>query len=289
MYEQYFGFKVKPFSMQPDPAFLYLGPMHENACMVLEYAIANQAGYTVVTGEIGSGKTTLIRYLISMINKDTNVGVLTNTNARYGTMLQWVLLALDQPFSGKENIELYSELRRHIQDEYRQGRKTLLIVDEAQNMDIDTLEELRLLTNINVDSEQMIQLILMGQPELRDVLKEPALKQFAQRIAVDYHIGPLDLAGVAAYIKHRLKVAGGDPNLFDANAVGAIAYHTMGLPRVINNICDLCLVYAYAECTSKVTAGIVTQVFEDREKGGILPSRYSAEEVHAMDTISRAK
>jgi type II secretory pathway predicted ATPase ExeA len=191
MYEAFYGFREKPFSLLPDAGFLYFSPKHRMALTLLEYGLMNQAGFTVISGDIGTGKTTLIRQLLSTIDPQLTVGLISNTHRTFGDLMQWIALAFALPHQGKDKVQLYHDFMAFIIDEYAQGRRTVLIVDEAQNMSAETLEELRMLSNVNADKDQVLQVILVGQRELRDTLRRPDLVQFAQRIGVDYHLEPL--------------------------------------------------------------------------------------------------
>jgi general secretion pathway protein A len=291
MYETFYGFKEKPFSLLPDPAFLFLSKKHEAALTMLQYGLLNQAGFTVVTGEIGSGKTTLIRQLLEEVSNDITVGLVSNTHRTFGELLQWVLLAFGLEYRDKKKVELYQTLADFIVKEYSQNRRTVLIIDEAQNLDAEALEELRMLSNINADKNQILQLILVGQPGLRDTLKLPELHQFAQRIAVDYNLQPLNLEETWRYIRHRLTVAGGDPNLFDTKACAAVYYYASGTPRLINVLCDTALVFGFGEQKRKIDLDIVVRVAHEKQKGGIFPVREDRDHVeHAVvREISSAK
>jgi len=194
MYEAFYGFREKPFSILPDPSFLYLSPKHSTALALLEYGLMNQAGFNVITGEIGTGKTTLIRYLLSQMDRDMTVGLISNTHRSFGELLQWILFAFNLEHRGKQKVEMFQDFLDFLLREYSQNRRTVLIVDEAQNMPTDTLEELRMLSNVNADKDQVLQLILVGQAQLRETLRRPDMEQFAQRIVVDYHLEPLDRA-----------------------------------------------------------------------------------------------
>ncbi len=271
MYESFYGFKEKPFSLLPDPAFLYMSKKHRQALSMLEYGLMNQAGFTVITGEIGAGKTTLIRLLLEQMDQDVTVGLVSNTHPSFGEMLQWVLLAFGLPYRGKEKVEMYETLVEFLIKEYGNNRRTVLIIDEAQNMSPEGLEELRMLSNINANKDQIFQLILVGQPELKDKLRRPELVQFAQRIAVDFHLEKLSLQETWKYIRHRLTTAGGDPDLFDSAACAAIHYYTKGTPRLINVLCDTALVFAFAEGLKVIDADVIHDVVKDKKLGGILP------------------
>ena len=271
MYEAFYGFSEKPFSLLPDPSFLYLSPKHQKALTVLQFGMLNQAGFTVVTGEIGSGKTTLIRQLLAEVSDEVTVGLVSNTHRNFGELLQWVLLSFDLEYRDKKKVELYETLAEFILKEYSEDRRTVLIIDEAQNLDVESLEELRMLSNINSDKSQFLQLVLVGQPHLRDVLRQPEMHQFAQRIAVDYSLGTLSLEETWQYIRHRLKVAGGDPNIFDTKACAAVYYYSSGTPRLINSLCEQALVVGYAEQKKRIDVDIVCDVVRERQKGGIFP------------------
>ena len=269
MYESFYGFREKPFSLLPDSGFLYLSSKHKMALTLLEYGLMSQAGFSVISGDIGTGKTTLIRKLLSQIGDDIRVGLISNTHQSFGELMQWVALAFDIPHAGKDKVQLYQQFIDFIINEYAKGRRTVLIVDEAQNMSAETLEELRMLSNINADKDQVLQIILVGQRELRDTLRRPDLVQFAQRIAVDYHLEPLSREEVSEYIHHRCKVAGGKPDLFSDQACEAVFELTKGVPRLINTLCDTVLVYGYAEQRERVDAKLVQDVGQDKQLGGL--------------------
>lgn len=271
MYESFYGFSEKPFSLLPDPTFLFLSAKHQKALTMLQFGMMNQAGFTVITGEIGSGKTTLIRQLLSEIGEDVTVGLVSNTHKSFGELLQWVLLAFGLEYRDKKKVELYQTLADFIVKEYSDDRRTVLIIDEAQNLDVEALEELRMLSNMNSDKDQFLQLVLVGQPHLRDTLRLPEMHQFAQRIAVDYSLSTLTLEETWQYIRHRLKVADGDPNLFDTKACAAVYYYTSGTPRLINSLCEQSLVVGFAEQKKRIDVDIVCDVVRERQKGGIFP------------------
>ena len=272
MYESFYGFREKPFSIIPDPSFLYLSSKHRTALDLLEYGMMNQAGFNVITGEIGTGKTTLIRHLLSQMERNVTVGLISNTHRSFGELMQWILFAFKLKGSGKDKVELFQTLLDFLIDQYSQGRRTVLIVDEAQNMAPETLEELRMLSNINTDKDLVLQVVLVGQAQLRDLLRRPDLEQFAQRIAVDYHLEALDDEETRGYIQHRIKVAGGsDADLFDVAACHAVYRHSQGVPRLVNLLCDTALVYGFADQQAKINAQLVHDVARDKTKGGIFP------------------
>ncbi len=271
MYTSYFGFTKKPFTLSPDPEFLYLSPKHKKALTILQYGLKSQAGFTVITGAIGAGKTTLIRHTLKTMDEECEVGLITNTHAAFGDLLTWVLAAFDIKEKGQDKAERYQIFVDFIRKQHELQRRVVLIVDEAQNMDLQTLEELRLLSNINVDQDVVLQLVLVGQPELVDKLKAPELIQFAQRISVEYHLTPLNYEETKKYICHRLLTVGGNSWLFALSACAAIYYFTDGVPRLINNICDLSLLFAFAEDKENVSLQTVIDVVKEKKVGGIVP------------------
>lgn len=271
MYEKFYGLREKPFSLLPDPTFLYPSEKHSMALVLLEYGLSNQTSFSVITGGIGTGKTTLIRQLLSQLDRDFTVGLISNTHRSFGELLQWVLLAFNLEYTGTDKVGMYQRLVDFLIGEYAKNRRTVLIIDEAQNMAPETLEELRMLSNINADKDQILQIILVGQAGLRDTLRRPDLEQFAQRIAVDYSLEPLNLDETRGYIRHRLQVAGGDPDIFDTAASEAVYRHSGGTPRLINQICDTALVFGYAEQAAQIHAALVNDVVQEKLKGGIFP------------------
>jgi general secretion pathway protein A len=273
MYESFYHLKEKPFSLLPDPGFLYLSKQHRMALVLLQYGLTNQAGFSVVTGDIGTGKTTLIRHLLNQMDRNVTVGLITNTHRSFGVLLQWVLMSLNLDHHGKDKVEMYETLVDFLIKEFAQRRRTMLIVDEAQNMSPEALEELRMLSNINADKNQVLQVILVGQPQLRATLRRPDLEQFAQRIAVDYDLKPLNASETREYIRHRITVAGGDPDLFEDGACEVIYEHSGGTPRLINLLADTALVYGYAEQVPHISRELAADVAHDKVQGGIFPTR----------------
>lgn len=270
MYEQFFGFTEKPFSLNPDPSFLYLGKGHARALSMLEFGLASETGLTVVTGEIGAGKTTLLRYMLEQLDDDDyTVGLITNTHAAFGDLIHWVASAYGLAHAGKSKVTLYEDFVAFLINEYAEGRRVVLMVDEAQNLDSDSLEELRILSNINADKDVLLQIVVSGQPELRATLRRPSMKQFVQRVTSYHHLKPLALADTREYINHRLKVAGIDVPIFDPAAVLMIYKYCQGVPRLINTICHLSLTYAFGDKATRITDAIVRDVIRDREAEGL--------------------
>lgn len=273
MYENHYGLRSKPFSLLPDPEFLYLSKQHHMALTLLEYGLWNQASFSVVTGDIGTGKTTMIRHLLNKLDRDIVVGLISNTHPSFGELLQWILLAFNLNCNGNDKVGMYKTFVDFLIREYAANRRAVLIIDEAQNMSPQALEELRMLSNINAEKDLLLQVILVGQIGLREHLRSPSLEQFAQRIAVDYHLDSLDLEETRNYIRHRLGVAGGDPGLFTDDACEAIYHASGGVPRLVNLLCDTALVYGYAEQASRIDSRLVDEVVREKRQSSILPLR----------------
>ncbi len=270
MYEQFYGLKEKPFSTLPDPGFLFMSKRHRLAFTMLEYGIQNGVGFSVICGEIGCGKTTLVRKLLAAVDDSITVGLVYNTHANIGDLLEWVMLAFGQPYAAMTPVERYDRFQQFLVSEYAAGRRVVLIVDEAQNLSPGAVEALRMLSNINADKDQLLQVVLVGQPELKALLNRPELHQFAQRVGVDFFIPPLAPAEVSQYVHHRLRVAGREEELFLPEALERIAAATRGVPRSINILCDTALVYGFSAEAPRIDAALVEEVLQDRQSYGVL-------------------
>ena len=270
MYTEHFELTHKPFNLVPDPSFLYLSPNHKKALTLLEYGLLSHAGFTVVTGEIGAGKTTLIRSLLDRIEEDCVIGLINNTHESFGDLMVWVLDALEIESSATDNAGRYRDYINFVIEKHAEGKRVVLIVDEAQNLSLKSLEELRLLSNVNIDSDIFLQLILTGQPELVDKLNSPELEQFAQRIGVEFHLKTLDFAQTQKYIEHRLKIAGAKRKIFTFKACAIIYCYSEGVPRRINNLCDFALVYAFSDDKKTVQVKTVLEMMKERQSSRII-------------------
>ena len=264
MYERHFGFHSKPFALTPDPAFLYPSRQHAMAMTMLEYGLESQAAFSLLTGDIGSGKTTLVRRLLRGLGDQVAVGLISNTHGRFRSIHGWALSALGIAPADDSEIAQYEALVDSFVREYGRGRRTLLILDEAQNLSVEVLEELRLLSNVNSEKDLILQILLVGQPELRATLARPELRQFAQRVSVDFHLRPLDRSETHGYIRHRLTVAGGNDALFLPEAIEFVYVRTGGIPRLLNQLCDFALVYAFAEGRPCIDVDLIAQVVRER-------------------------
>lgn len=273
MYQRFFGLKKAPFSMVPEPECLYLSDNHKKALYSIRYGVFQQAGFTLLTGDTDCGKTTLLQKLISDIKNNVEIGLITNTHQSFGEILTWVLTAFKVDHCANDEAERYRIFKRFMDERQVANRRVLLVIDEAQNMDISALESLRLLSNINDERGVMFQIILAGQTELLDKINDPKLIQFAQRISIESHIKPLNYRETEEYIDHRLRLAGGigRPGIFSRKAVFAVFEHSGGVPRVINNICDLAMVFAFAN-ESGVKYETVMEVVNERRTAGVRKS-----------------
>ncbi|SLM30638.1 Secretion ATPase, PEP-CTERM locus subfamily [Desulfamplus magnetovallimortis] len=268
MYTQFYGLTEKPFGLVPNPAYLYLSSRHQNALTYLEYGLAEKVGFIMLTGDIGMGKTTLVRHILNKVESEMEVAVIFNTMVLSNDLLHLILSEFEIPFdSGLTKGAALELLYKYLIDCYSSGKKVLLIIDEAQNLSHEVLEEIRMISNLQTDDEMLIQIMLVGQPELKEKIASPALRQFAQRIAVSYHLSPMEEDETLNYIAHRIKVAGGDPDLFEKDALTMIINASGGIPRVVNLLCDACLVYGFADSLEHISANVIEQVISD--KGGI--------------------
>ena len=263
-FAQHFGLTERPFTLLPDPDFLYWSTAHKRAYAVLEYGLMTRAPITVITGEVGAGKTTLLQKLLHNFDADTVVGLISNAQGSRGELLHWVLNALGiQNEKGAEYVEKFQQLQDFVVERYAEGKHVVLVIDEAQNLSVEGLEELRMLTNINSNKDELLQLILVGQPELRDMITRHELRQFAQRVSASYHIPDLDLEGTEAYIRHRLRHVGGTGEEFSDEAIEMIYWQSGGVPRLINKLADFSMVYAVTADKPQVDAAIVEEVLGD--------------------------
>jgi type II secretory pathway predicted ATPase ExeA len=271
MYLQHYGFKRAPFNLAPDPDCLYLSEKHSLGLSLLQYGLSESVGgLTVITGSVGAGKTTLLRKLLQQIDYTRlTVGVINNTLGFDEKLIHWVVSAFNLPYEGRDGLALFREFQQYLINQFAQGKITVLIVDEAQNLNDKALEELRLLTNINAERDQLLKIVLIGQPELLSLLSEPRLSQIAQRVSVEYHLEPLNLNDTRAYVRHRLQVCGGESEIFTDKAIDVIFYLSGGVPRLINTLCDYALVYGFAHGVHKIDFKAILESSKGRRIGGI--------------------
>lgn len=265
MYESFFGLKEKPFRMTPDPRYFYPSAKHTDALNHMVYAIEERRGFVVITGEIGSGKTTLSRVLFQKLDPMTKTAIVRNTQLTAKDLITATLDELEIPSRpGSTKMQLIARLNEYLVDQLRDNSNVVLLIDEAQNLKPNVLEEVRMLSNLETETEKLIQIILMGQPELKAKLWLKELTQLRQRVTLHYHLAPLDGFETAAYIAHRLHVAGANSTpIFSSTALPTIFEHTQGVPRLINGLCDRALLTGYVTETTTIGPEIIEEVAEE--------------------------
>ena len=259
MYETYFALTQKPFSITSNPSFLFLSKRHREALAHLTYGIQERVGFIEITGEVGTGKTTLCRALLNQLDDKTKTAFIFNSNLSESLLMQTIVEDLGIKTSQKGKGALFSELNRFLIDQLALGNNVVLIIDEAQNLSIKLLEQIRMLSNLESENEKLLQIVLVGQPELREKLNSPNLRQLRQRIAVRYHIEALNQDEVDQYIRHRLALAGanGGAPLFSREAVAAIYQYSKGIPRLINMVCNKALLAGFVQEQRDISEEII--------------------------------
>lgn len=279
MYTEHFGLREAPFSITPDPRYLYLSGRHREALAHLMYGTEEGGGFVQLTGEVGTGKTTVCRAVLSQLPDHVDVALILNPALTVPELLETICQELHMQVPAKwrrSPKQLVDALNRYLLDANARGRRTVLIVDEAQNLSTEVLEQVRLLTNLETERNKLLQIFLIGQPELRGNLSRPALRQLAQRITARYHLDALSAAETAAYIGHRLAVAGTRRRLFTARAIRRIHAYSRGIPRVINILCDRALLGAYATGATEVDVRIVRNAIRELEGVALEDARSTA-------------
>src|SRR5262249_41538341 len=272
MYERFFNLRERPFSLSPDPDYLYPSRVHREALSYLRYGIEGHAGFIVITGEIGSGKTTLLQAALRGLDRQTSVSRLVNTMLDARELIEAVMLDFGlEPGQGRSKPHLLRDLARYLVEQRSAGRLALLVIDEAQNLSLPALEEVRMLSNLETEKSKLIQIVLIGQPNLRDVLGRPELEQLRQRVTVRYHLQPLDSEETCAYINHRLRRAAiGAPLEFSRDVTDLVHLHSQGLPRKINVIADAVLLFGYGEERRVIDVDLTQEVLEELEATGVI-------------------
>ncbi len=266
MYKDFFGLKEKPFNVTADPNFLFFSKKHREAFDHLIYGIRERKGFLEITGEIGTGKTTLCRALLSRLDEKAKTAFILNSNLPEVQLLSAIATDFGLAIKPKTKINILSELNRYLIEQLKLGFNVVLIIDEAQNLRAAQLEQIRLLSNLETNKEKLIQIILVGQPELKEKLNSPGLEQLRQRIAVRYHILPLDKTEVDDYIYHRLGVAGSDGNIqFEPDSISEIFDYSGGIPRLINLVCDRALLLAFVMNTKNISMDMIKRSVEEIE------------------------
>jgi general secretion pathway protein A len=288
MYERFYQLRERPFALSPDPEYLYPSRVHQEALDYLRYGIESQAGFIVITGEIGSGKTTLLQTLLRSLDNETTVGRIVNTMLEPRELLETIMIDFGLDPADRSKPLLLRDLSQYLVDQRIAGRLVLLVIDEAQNLGLPALEELRMLSNLETEKSKLLQIVLVGQPNLRDKLAAPELEQLRQRITVSYHLPPLDAEETWRYINHRLgRAALGTPMAFPRGATNLIHARSRGVPRIINVICDATLVFGYAEERQTFDEPLITDVLAELETTGVLPAMTPVEESPASVATPR--
>lgn len=276
MYERFYHLRERPFSLTPDPDYLYPSRVHSEALAYLRCGIEGQAGFVVITGEIGSGKTTLLQTVLRGLDRQTSVARLVNTMLDARELIEAVMLDFGiDPGHARSKPMLLRDLARFLVDQRMSGRLAMLVVDEAQNLSMPALEEIRMLSNLETEKSKLLQIVLVGQPNLRDLLARPELEQLRQRLTVSYHLEPLASDETAAYVNHRLKRAAiGTPLQFASDVSAIIHEYSQGVPRTINVIADAILLFGYGEDKHVIDVELARQVVQELEATNVIgPAR----------------
>jgi len=264
MYTKFFNLSAKPFELLPNPKFLYLSKGHRKALSYLQYGIQERAGFTLLTGEVGSGKTTLVRDIINKISADITLSMIFNTRVDGYQLIAMINEDFGLTTEGKDKVQLITELNDFLLEECSSNRQPIIIIDEAQNLSTEALEEIRLLSNLENDNFKMMQIILVGQPELKQIIAQPSLRQLRQRISISCHLNPLNRKESEEYIYHRLGTVGNrDCVKFHDGVFDAIFKFSGGVPRLINLICDFLLLSAFVEETHEIDKPLVDEALKE--------------------------
>jgi putative secretion ATPase (PEP-CTERM system associated) len=268
MYERFYRLRERPFALTPDPDYLYPSKVHREALSYLRYGIESHAGFVVITGAIGSGKTTLLQTLLRGLDSRTTVARVMNTLLDPRELIEAAMIDLGLDPTGKSKPAMLKEFGEFLVNERASGRIVLLVIDEAQNLSLATLEAVRLLSNFETTNQKLMQILLVGQPELRDKLNRPELRQLKQRIGLRCHIGPLSPEETRLYIRHRMRIAGAaDAGIFSDGAIQRITEYSGGTPRVVNIVCDHCLLSGFADSKRRIDTGAADEAIEYLEEG----------------------
>lgn len=265
MYQSFYGFTEMPFNITPDPKFLYLSPTHQEALQHLKFGVEQRKGFIVVVGEVGCGKTTLCRRFLNELDPERfDTALIVNPRVNENQILRAILQELGENQISEDPHDLVLQMQRVLLSRIERGRDIVLIIDEAQNLSFEVLEQIRLLSNLETDKQKLLQIVLMGQPELKDILKREELRQLRQRILVHCELRPLTRKDLGHYVQHRLTRAGGNGRpSFSRFALWKVHRYTRGIPRIVNNLCDKALLSAYIRDSDEVAYGDVQRAVKD--------------------------
>jgi len=264
MYTSFFGFKCKPFQLTPDPEFLFMSRVHKRALTYLNYGVTENFGFILITGEIGTGKTTIIRSIIKQLPHDIKLARINNTLVTSEQLISMINEDFGLVTKGKDKTRMLSELTDFLINLFAEGGRAMIIIDEAQNLSRDLLEEIRLLSNLETDKSKLLQIILVGQPELNIIISRPEIEQLRQRIAINTHISPLSREETGAYIMHRLKIAGNEDGVrFEEGVTDAVYSFSKGIPRLINILCEFTLLAAFVDEKKVIDMDLVREIMSD--------------------------
>jgi len=266
VYLEYYGLKEPPFTITPNPRFLFFSPKHREAFNHLLYGIRDGKGFVQITGEVGAGKTTLCRAMLAQLGSNYSTALILNPVLDADQLVKAVAMEFGLDVHGLDRLETIAAINCFLLHELEEGREAVLIIDEAQNLSPALLEQIRLLSNLETDARKLLQIVLMGQPELRERLNEHGLRQLRQRITVRYHLGALTRPEVVEYVRHRLIVAGADSApVFSTPAIWRVYCYSKGLPRLVNAVCDKCLLAGYVQRRDRISYRLVGKAIAELE------------------------
>lgn len=290
MYTKFYNFSEKPFNLTPDPKFLYLTPKHQEALASMIYGINDRKGFISITGEVGTGKTTLIYTLLNNLNEKVKTVFVYHTNITFEQLLKNILIELDVPTGDEDKVSLLYKLNEYVIQRLSQQETLAIIIDEAQNLPKEVMEELRMLSNLETSKSKLLQIVLVGQPELEAKLNSEGLRQLKQRIGIRRQIRPLSQEDSRKYIEHRLNVVGSSSSrVFTSKAISLICRYAGGIPRTINIICDNGLLIGYGESKKKVDANIIKEVIKDMESLIVEPIKLQAKDVKVYPSVPKTR